>query len=102
MNLNGVEFAFFTTGGGTAAAHLERTLITDKNLGVYYTDYGVFDGTWLMKIGSEKTVPWIDYNSGSGMMCDWCFDNEQQVGYIAVWYERRGLVVYKVSCIKML
>lgn len=102
MNLNGVEFAFFTTGGGTAAAHLERTLITDKNIGVYYTDYGVFDGTWLMKIGSEKTVPWINYNEGSAMMCDWCFDNEQQVGYIAVWYERRGLVVYKVSCIKML
>lgn len=103
MNLNGVELALFSTGGGSGAPHMERTLITDKTLGVYYTDYGAFDGTWLITIGSETAAPWIDYNTGgSGMMCDWCFDDEKQEGYIAVWYERRALMVYEVSCIKML
>lgn len=102
MNLNGVELALFTTGGGTNAPQMERTLITDKTLGVYYSDYGAFDGTWMFTVGSETAVPWIDYNSGAGMMCDWCFDDEKQEGYIAVWYERRALIVYEVSCIKML
>lgn len=102
MNLNGVEFALFTTGGGTNAPQMQRTLITDKALGVYYTEYGAFSGTWVITFGAETAVPWIDYNSGAGMMCDWCFDDEKQQGYIAVWYERRGLVIYDVSCIRML
>lgn len=102
MNLNGVEFALFSTGGGTGAPQMERTLITDKNLGVYYDKYGAFSGTWKFTVGSETDVPWIDYNSSAGMMCDWCFDDEKQQGYIAVWYERRALIVYEVSCIKML
>ena len=102
MNLNGVELALFSTGGGEAAPQMQRTLITDKNLNEYYTDYAAFDGTWLITIGSETAAPWIDYNTGSGMMCDWCFDNEKQQGYIAVWYERRGLLIYDESCIKML
>lgn len=102
MNLNGVELALFSTGGGTNAPQMQRTLISDKTLAVWYTDYEAFAGTWLMKIGAETAAPWVDYNSGSGMMCDWCFDDDKQEGYIASWYERRGLVVYKVSCIKML
>ncbi len=102
MNLNGVELALFSTGGGDGAPQMQRTLITDKNLGVYYKGYGAFDGTWLFKIGSETSTPWIDYYTGSCMMCDWCFDDEKQQGYIAVWYERRGLLIYDVSCIKMI
>ena len=102
MNLNGVELALFSTGGGENAPQMQRTVITDKTLGVYYSDYAAFDGTWLITMGSETAAPWIDYNTGAGMMCDWCFDDEKQVGYIAVWYERRGLLIYDVSCIKML
>ncbi|MDE6704219.1 MAG: hypothetical protein K2K00_11165 [Muribaculaceae bacterium] len=114
MNLNGVELSLFSTGGGPivdsetkpgekgGAPQLERTLITDKNLGVYYTDYNAFEGTWLIKLGTEEAAPWIDYASGAGMMCDWCFDDEKQQGYIAVFYERRALMIYNVSCIKML
>ena len=112
MNLNGVELALFSTGGGpvvtredgtqAGAPQCQRTLITDKNLGVYYTDYAAFDGTWLIKLGTETDAPWIDYTTGAGMMCDWCFDDEKREGYIAVWYERRALIVYNVSCIKML
>lgn len=103
MNLNGNEFALFSTGGGSGAAHMQRTLITDKNLTTYYTNYGAFDGTWLLTFGSETAAPWIDYfTNGTGMACDWCFDDEKQQGYIAVWYERRALVIYEVSCIKML
>lgn len=102
MNLNGVELALFSTGGGDAAQNLQRTLVTDKNLGVYYPDYGIFNGAWLFSFGSETYIPWIDYYNGSCMMCDWCFDDEKQQGYIAVWYERRGLAIYEVSCIKLL
>lgn len=108
MNLNGVELALFSTGGGAVnsegkgAPHMQRTLITDKTFAVYYSDYAAFDGTWLIKMGSETAAPWIDYSGGSGMMCDWCFDDEKQEGYIAVWYELRGLLIYDVSCIKML
>lgn len=102
MTLNGVELALFSTGGGKDAPQWQRTLITDKTLGVYYTDYAAFDATPLIKFGAETAAPWIDYWSGAGMMCDWCFDDEKQEGYIAVWYERRALMVYQVSCIKML
>ena len=102
MNLNGVELALFSTGGGDQTKGKQRTLITDKTLGVYYTDYNAFDATWLITIGSETVAPDIDYYSGAGMMCDWCFDDEKQEGYIAVFYERRALIVYNVSCIKML
>lgn len=103
MNLNGVELSLFSTGGGSGAAHMQRTLITDKTLGVYYTDYKAFNGTWLIKLDDETAAPWRDYyNKGTGMMCDWCFDDEKQQGYIAVWYERRALIIYDVSCIKML
>lgn len=102
MNLNGVELALFSTGGGSGAPQVQRTLITDKTLGVYYTDYQAFDGTWILTIGSETQAPWIDYNTGAAMMCDWCFDDDLQQGYIAVWYERRALIIYEVSCIKML
>ena len=104
MNLNGNELALFSTGGGKNAPQMQRTIITDKTLGVYYSDFGAFDGTWLLTLGSETAAPWIDYynSNGSGMMCDWCFDDEKQQGYIAVWYERRALVIYDVSCIKML
>lgn len=103
MNLNGVELSLFSTGGGENAPQLERTLITDKTLGVYYTEFEAFSGTWLISLGSEGAAPWRDYYKDcAGMMCDWCFDEEKQQGYIAVWYERRALMIYDVSCIKML
>ena len=103
MNLNGIELALFTTGGGPKAMQSQRTIITDKALGEYYTDYGAFDGTWLITIGDETAAPWRDYyTDGTGVMCDWCFDDEKQEGYIAVWYERRALIIYEVSCIRML
>lgn len=103
MNLNGIELALFTTGGGPKAMQSQRTIITDKTLGEYYTDYGAFDGTWLITIGDETAAPWRDYyTDGTGVMCDWCFDDEKQEGYIAVWYERRALIIYEVSCIRML
>lgn len=113
MNLNGVELTLFSTGGGPivyvpstgkdgGAPQLQRTLITNKTIDEYYSKYGAFDGTWLIAIGSEGAAPWIDYCSGTGMMCDWCFDDEKQDGYIAVWYERRALMIYRVSCVAML
>lgn len=97
MYINGLYYAFWTTG----SIYTMRTLITDRNLDQYYTDYGCFWGfgkTTQAMTGSVNS--W--QRDGYGPMADWYFDDETQHGYIALWIDRVGMVMFELSCVSML
>lgn len=96
MRINGRDYAFWTTG----SIYTMRTLITDRNLSEYYTDYGCFWGFGKTTQAMGCTNSW--QRDGYGPMADWYFDDETQHGYIALWIERVGLVMFELSCVAFL
>lgn len=96
MYINGRYYAFWTTG----SIYTMRTLITDRNLSEYYTDYGCFWGFGKTTAAMGCVNSW--QRDGYGPMADWYFDDESQHGYIALWIERVGLVMFEISCVAFL
>lgn len=97
MYINGRNYAFWSTG----SMNQTRTLITDRNLSEYYKDYGcfwMFGPTTIAMAGRDSF--WI--RDGFGSMADWYFDDETQHGYIALWCDRVGLIMFELSCVAYL
>lgn len=107
MVLNGKNYSYFTTGSDWRARGvlLEQELdagveIKDENDNVVevnpYPHFGF--GNITKAKNPNKDEGGIYLGQSFGMMADWYFDDETQQGYIAVWADRFGLIMFKVTC----
>lgn len=120
MVLNGKQYSYFTTGYDWRA----RGILMDMDLtsGVNITDdkgnivktnpyphFGFGKITYNKnpkkadtdtdKDREDKANIWL--GQSFGMMADWYFDDLTQEGYVAVWTDRFGLVMFKVTCLEL-
>ncbi len=96
MVLNGKPYSYFTTGG----EYTNRGCMMTQSFTETILQYPHF-GWGLTTIGINSKEP----NSGSGwvpwsfgMMQDWMWDDEEQEGYVAVWSERFGVHMFRLTC----
>lgn len=94
MHINDRDYAFWTTG----SIDRVRTLITDRYFSEYYTDYGCF---WCFgkTTGAMTGSAYSWQRDGYGPMADWYFDEKTQHGFIALWVDRVGLIMFEISCV---
>lgn len=93
MHINGRDYAFWTTG----SLNTVRTLIADPTFWDYYTDYGCFWGCGKTT-GEMVGTAYMWRRDCYGSMADWYFDESTQHGYIALWMDRIGLIMFELSC----
>ncbi len=104
MTINGVPYSFFTTGSDWRV----RGVLMEQNLDKCVT-FGQSSDYPFPHFGYGKTTAaksprgdggmWIGQSYGA--MADWMYDEEEMVGYVAVWSDRFGIHLFKLTCLEL-
>ena len=94
MVLNGKRYAYWTTGSDWR----DRGILMTSDLTATIQEYPNFG--WGLTVKETNLTgegsSWLKYSFG--MMVDWMWDDEEQEGYVAVWSERYGVHMFKLTC----
>lgn len=109
MVINGKPYSYFTTGSDWRGRGI--LLEQDLNTGVVINDaagrpitVNPYPHFGFGKITAAKHPTgdggmWI--GQSFGMMADWYFNDETHEGYVAVWADRFGLIMFKLTCLEL-
>lgn len=95
MVINGIPYSYFTTGTDWR----NRAILMNQEFttGIPgYPNWGYGLDTKAKNPNPEEGGQYLPYSFG--MMCDWFFDDVEQDGYVAVWSERFGVVMFHITC----
>lgn len=105
MVLNGKPYSYFTTGSAWRGRGCMMTQNLDGGIEIEggekypYPHFGWGKITAAKHPNGKDGGIWIAQSFG--MMVDWYFDDETQEGWVAVWNERFGLIMFKITCLEL-
>lgn len=95
MVLNGMPYSYATTGTDWR----NRGILFDQGLTKVLDGYPSFGfGNCTKEKNPQKAEGGIWLGDCFGCMADWYFDDETQEGYVAVWSDRFGMNMFKITC----
>lgn len=104
MRLNGKDYSYFTTGSDWRGRGILMNQELSSGIEIEGGEKWGFPHFGFGKITAAKHPNgdggmWI--GQSFGMMADWYFDDETQEGYVAVWADRFGLILFKITCLEL-
>lgn len=106
MVINGKPYSYWTTGTDWGP----RGVLMDQDLtdGVDLQPLGGIDNPyphWCYGRDTGAKRPsgdeGIDIAASFGAIADWYFDEEETTGYVALWADRMGLIVFQLTCFEL-
>lgn len=105
MTINGVPYSFFTTGsdwrvrGVLMNQELSECITLPSGEKDPYPHFGFGLTTKAKHPNGKDGGIWIGQSYGA--MADWMFDEENMEGWVAVWSDRFGIHLFKLTCLEV-
>ncbi|MDE6368286.1 MAG: hypothetical protein K2K94_03530, partial [Muribaculaceae bacterium] len=106
MMINGKPYSYWTTGTDWGPRGV--LMVQDLTDGVDLTKIGGIDNpyphwcygadTGAKRAGGDEGIP---VAASFGAIADWFFDDVNTVGYVALWADRMGLIVFELTCLEL-
>lgn len=106
MMINGKPYSYWTTGTDWGPRGV--LMVQDLTDGVDLQPVGGIDNpyphwcygadTGSKRAGGDEGLP---VAASLGAIADWFFDDANTVGYVALWADRMGLIVFELTCLEL-